>query len=66
MKRSIACFAKQGIKFEPFVVDPQNEEILDIKNPLNTILPNIENIKRWETYIHEWIGYFTYRLNGYI
>lgn len=66
MRRSIACFSKQGLKFEPFVVDPQNEEGLDFRNPFSLVLPNVENIKRWEMYIHEWIGYFTYRLNGYI
>lgn len=66
MKRSIACFNKQGLHCEPFIVDPQTENEIDIKNPSEYLMPNAEYLKEWDIYIHEWMGYITYLMAGYI
>lgn len=62
MPRSMACFEKAGIDVFPFPVDhkagppkPDFEYIL---------FPSVDAFRKWETLLHEWIGYTAYKLTG--
>ncbi len=64
MKRAMACFKKQGIDASPYPVDFQG-------NPnhipfLKEAVPSQEALRVWTTLLHEWFGYLTYWVVGYI
>jgi len=63
MRRSQACFEKVGIKVDPYSTDrlagPRKFEITQI-------VPSERVIFGWYILNHELIGYFTYKLMGYI
>ena len=59
MKRSIYCFKKAGIKITPFPTDNTNTKKdyhIDY-----IFLPDAETLKKWDSIIHEWIGYVVYK-----
>lgn len=64
MRRSIACFQKQGLKVMPYTTDPKVGErrfwLPDI------ILPNAYTLSYWQVLFHEWVGYISYKIMGYI
>lgn len=64
MKRSLGCFEKQNILVEPFSTDrysgsPKFE--FDFH-----IIPDVSALSGWTNYIHEVVGYVTYKLKGYL
>jgi uncharacterized SAM-binding protein YcdF (DUF218 family) len=63
MKRSLACFKKEGIIADPYSVDryagPSKFEFDFIA------MPDISALSGWTNYIHEVVGYITYKLKGY-
>jgi uncharacterized SAM-binding protein YcdF (DUF218 family) len=64
MRRSIACFEKAGIEVIPFSTDRYSGET---KYHLDYLLiPNAGILLAWDTLFHEWIGYITYKIAGYI
>lgn len=64
MKRSVACFEKAGVKVIPFSTD---RYCGDTKFNLDHLfIPNAGILLAWDTLMHEWIGYVTYKIAGYI
>ncbi len=64
MKRSLACFTKAGIMVDDYSTSR-------ISGPRkftfqNLVIPNIWAIGMWEVFLHETIGYWTYKIAGYI
>jgi uncharacterized SAM-binding protein YcdF (DUF218 family) len=64
MRRSLACFRKQGIQVEPYSADRSAGERKFY--PDNLFLPNASTLMAWDMLFHEWIGYITYKAAGYI
>lgn len=64
MRRSLACFAKEGIQTIPYSTDrysgPWKFEF-DY-----AFLPDANTLSDWEVLFHEWIGCITYKFSGYI
>ena len=62
MPRSIACFKKQGLNVIPYSVDSMTIEDYS----LNDIIPNAQALSYWNVLIHEWVGYLSYWVMGYL
>jgi uncharacterized SAM-binding protein YcdF (DUF218 family) len=63
MKRSMACFEKQGLKCTPFSTEPK---LSNRPYAFDAFLPNAESFMLWNTLLHEWIGMISYKAAGYI
>jgi len=63
LRRSAACFAKQGIAVDMLSIDPvsQSRKI----NPSFLFLPDASVLGEWYWLLHEWMGMIIYRLFGY-
>ncbi len=65
MRRSLACFKKQGIACTPFSVGmwtgPKRNYFLE-----QYIIPNVGALQNWETLTKEWAGYLMYKMMGYL
>ncbi len=63
MRRSVACFKKQGIEVTSYSADrysgPRKFQWDHV------FIPSAETLMGWNTLIHEWIGYLTYKIAGY-
>ena len=60
MKRAIFCFEKAGIEVASFSTDNTNSNRnLQLEYLL---LPNSKSFEKWESIIHEWVGYLVYRI----
>lgn len=73
MRRSVACFEKQGIKIIPAPVDfgvtDKDWESLgnfSIQKVFTWIIPQSSNIRSFETAMKEYLGLLTYKLRGWI
>jgi len=64
MRRSRACYKKEGVEFTAFSTDVIGERIRVTPNTI--IWPNRDGFWRWETLIKEWVGCVFYWLRGYI
>ncbi|MDQ3108369.1 MAG: YdcF family protein, partial [Bacteroidota bacterium] len=64
MRRSLACFAKEGIRVTPYSVDrysgPWKFEFDYM------FLPTAETLGDWNILFHEWVGCISYKFSGYI
>ncbi|MCX6181904.1 MAG: YdcF family protein [Bacteroidetes bacterium] len=64
MKRSLACFTKAGLKTDDYstsrISGPRRFSFQ------NMLIPNIWAFGMWEIFFHETIGYWTYKIAGYI
>lgn len=64
MKRAISCFEKQGIEVQPFpVMKGVGKRRYEIDHLL---VPRIMNFYRWHSLIHEWVGFISYKVRGYV
>ena len=63
MRRSLACFEKQGLTVKAFPVDKRSG--FDVFTPDRIIIPNAWSLIQWEALIHEWVGFISYRISGY-
>lgn len=64
MRRSLGCFAKQGLICDPYSVDMHGGEgraSIDY-----FLLPEVSVLAEWNILIHEWVGCLTYKLSGYL
>jgi uncharacterized SAM-binding protein YcdF (DUF218 family) len=64
MRRAMGCFAKAGIPVTPYSADR-------IAGPLRfqldyLLLPDVDSLYNWEILLHEWVGYISYKIAGYI
>lgn len=63
MRRSMACFKKEGFKFDTLYTDPLEKFKFA---PDDYFLPKPEALMNWATLIKEWVGYLAYWMAGYI
>lgn len=64
MRRATACFVKQGINFQAYAVDRKagpRKYAFD-----HLFIPNSQTLSKWDSLMHEIVGYITYWLRGYI
>lgn len=64
MRRTMACFHKQGIDADTFSVDEHG--INGSYMPDRTFIPDAGALGNWDMLMHEWLGLLTYKLLGYI
>lgn len=64
MRRSLSCFQKTGLKVTPFSVDKKSSNLL--MTPDRTIIPDPSSLMFWDVLLHEWFGFVTYKIAGYI
>ncbi len=64
MRRSKACFNKEGVSFTAFSTDIIAERVRFTPNTI--LFPNRDGFWRWEMMIKEWVGCVFYWLRGYI
>lgn len=64
MRRSLACFENEGIHCTPFSVDHYTGNRWFSFERL--FVPSISTLQNWNTLTHEMVGYFMYRILGYI
>ncbi|MEZ4721651.1 MAG: YdcF family protein [Flavobacteriales bacterium] len=63
MRRAIACFEKAGLKVVPYTTDPMNTSMPFTPDML---LPDGFVLGFWNVLFHEWIGYASYWMMGYV
>lgn len=65
MRRSLGCFAKEGIACVPFSTNlhtgPKRFFYWD-----QVFIPSVDNFYQWNLLIKEWVGFVTYKIAGYI
>ena len=62
MRRSLSCFKKTGLNITPFVKE-SDEFHFDLEY---LIVPQINVLFNWKVLFHEIVGYFVYKLMGYV
>lgn len=62
MPRSKACFQKEGLKVHAY---PSNTVVLNEIKFSHFILPRSMVFAQWQAILHEWIGFFAYKISGY-
>lgn len=64
LRRAVKCFEKEGVKTNPYSTDrmsgPRKFEIDQL------LLPNAYILANWYALNHELIGYFSYKIAGYL
>jgi uncharacterized SAM-binding protein YcdF (DUF218 family) len=64
MRRAAGCFEKQGFDVQPYSTDRfTGERKLHFEY---MILPRLDALIRWKILMHEWNGYWIYKLRGYV
>ena len=63
MRRAEACFKKVGLNIDAHPIDGMYRK--HKYTPANTIIPDTDNISRWEILLHEIAGIIMYKLKGY-
>jgi len=64
MRRSAACFKKQGFSFDVYSADRFSGNRKFVFDHL--FIPNIGALEQWRVILHEWYGFIAYRFMGYI
>ena len=62
MRRSLSCFKKTGLNITPFVKE-SDEFHFDLES---LIVPQTNVLFKWKVLFHEIVGYFMYKLMGYV
>jgi uncharacterized SAM-binding protein YcdF (DUF218 family) len=65
MKRSLACFRKQGLQVTPFCTDMFTGEKRGYHWD-EYLIPSISTTNDWSRLTHEWVGWLMYKMMGYI
>jgi uncharacterized SAM-binding protein YcdF (DUF218 family) len=64
IRRSLGCFKKEKLDVIPF---PTDKLYISKRRDFQFLfIPGIENMMLWDMLFHEWIGYLTYKITGYI
>jgi uncharacterized SAM-binding protein YcdF (DUF218 family) len=63
LPRALACFKKQQIAVIPYSVDGQGGDQQKLY-PDDLILPSSSMFELWDIIIHEWFGFFMYKISG--
>lgn len=64
MRRSLGCFKKAGFTVTPYPVDERSGKIT--LTPDKLFIPEAENLETWDLLMHEWVGYISYWIAGYL
>lgn len=64
LRRAKACFVKAGIDCQPFGTDYFSEKTNG--NVFRWLEPDWEAIMKWECLLKEWVGWWAYRVRGYV
>lgn len=64
MRRAKACFENQGLTVIPYATDPMPSERSFTPDAL--LLPEARTLAGWSILFHEWIGYISYWVMGYV
>jgi uncharacterized SAM-binding protein YcdF (DUF218 family) len=64
MRRAIATFEKLGLNVIPYPAEPSFSERNYTIDTM--ILPSASALNEWNVLFHEWMGYVSYSLSGYI
>ena len=62
MRRSLSCFKKTGLNITPFVKE-SDEFHFDLEY---LIVPQTNVLFKWKVLFHEIVGYFIYKIMGYV
>ena len=62
MRRSLSCFKKTGLNITPFVKE-SDEFHFDLEY---IIVPQTNVLFKWKVLFHEIVGYFIYKIMGYV
>lgn len=65
MRRSLACFEKEGLKVDSFATSMRYYE-QRWYNPAIYLVPTYFATQRWDALIHEWVGFVMYKIKGYV
>jgi uncharacterized SAM-binding protein YcdF (DUF218 family) len=64
IKRAQACFEKQGISVQAY---PSMKGVGNRRWEFDYLLvPSLDNFSKWRGLIHEWIGFASYKIRGYV
>jgi len=64
MRRAGACFRKAGVQFTPYAVDKYvGKRRYD---PAYLLVPDVDCFVKWDKLLHEYVGYITYSMMGYL
>jgi uncharacterized SAM-binding protein YcdF (DUF218 family) len=63
MRRSLACFDKIGMNVFPFAVDSQISDEVPL---LSLLSPSPHTMIKWHVIMHEFFGFASYKVAGYI
>ncbi len=64
MRRSLGCFAKQGLNCDPYSVDMHGgpgRASFDY-----FFIPDVQILNEWNLLFHEWMGCLSYSVSGYL
>lgn len=64
LRRATACFQKAGLRCTPFGTDYYAER--SNGNPLRWFEPDWESLMKWNALLKEWVGWWAYRIKGYV
>jgi uncharacterized SAM-binding protein YcdF (DUF218 family) len=64
MRRSLGCFAKEGIAVTPYSTDRYSGPYKFEFDYM--VIPTAETLGDWNILFHEWVGCITYKFSGYI
>jgi len=65
MRRSLACFKKEGLNCTPFSTDLLTNQTGSYHWD-QYIIPSMDNFSYWNKLIKEMVGYVAYSMAGYI
>ncbi|MGB0918798.1 MAG: YdcF family protein, partial [Flavobacteriales bacterium] len=64
IRRAQACFEKQGVSVQVY---PAMKGVGNRRWQLDYLLvPSLDNFSKWRGLIHEWIGFLSYKVRGYV
>lgn len=64
LRRATACFQQAGLACTPFGTDYYTER--SDGNPLHWLEPDWESLMKWNALLKEWVGWWAYRIKGYV
>ncbi len=63
MPRAVACFEKQGVQVVPFSTEPMSKPL---RFSADALIPNPMVLAYWNVLFHEWVGFASYWIMGYV
>lgn len=64
MKRAMGCYNKVHLDVTPYKTDFMTEQ--RVWDPDKLLVPSTQALNNWTTLIREIVGYYTYKVAGYI